>query len=357
MQRHLATIFEGLVYGPSYAYLNCLIRSPRPLDAQATWQAVAGRRSPFIEWARHEWPPVFCRPWLLAHKQREDARLGIAAHYDVSNDFYELFLDSKYMFYSCADFRSPNDTLEEAQTRKADFICNLIDPRPGEKILELGCGWGSMLKRIYEATGDKENLYGYTLSREQVAYNETHGRFNVQFQNFNTAEYPRQGFDKIYSIGAWEHVRPHEEGPLVQKLFDALKPGGRLVMHFFCRLSDRMPASAIISQIFFPGAVNSSYRYHLRTFEAAGFRAVHQSIHDYRPTLRAWFDNLAANRERALKLVDVQTYNRYLVFFPAAWRYFDDCMGALFRFVLERPVETTRREASSGRESDLLTAR
>ena len=169
MQRQLAPIVEGLIYGPSYAYLNYLIRSPRPLEAEATWQAVAGRRSPLIEWARNEWPPAFCRPWLLARKQRQDARLGIAAHYDVSNEFYELFLDKKYMFYSCADFRSDDDTLEDAQTRKADFLFNLIDPQPGERILELGCGWGSMLKRIYESTGDKDNLYGYTLSREQAA--------------------------------------------------------------------------------------------------------------------------------------------------------------------------------------------
>jgi len=356
MQRQLAPIVEGLIYGPSYAYLNYLIRSPRPLEAEATWQAVAGRRSPFIEWARNEWPPAFCRPWLLARKQREDARLGIAAHYDVSNEFYELFLDKKYMFYSCADFRSPDDTLEDAQTRKADFIFKLIDPRPGERILELGCGWGSMLKRIYEATGDKQNLFGYTLSREQAAYNLAHGQFNVEFQNFLTADYRPEFFDKIYSIGAWEHVRPQEEGPVLEKLFAALKPGGRLVKHFFCRLTDRMPASAIISQIFFPGAVNSSYRFHLRNFEAAGFLPTHQSIHDYRPTLRAWFDNLVANRERALELVDVQTYNRYLVFFPAAWRYFDDVTGALFRFVLEKPALPARPPASSTRETGLAAA-
>src|SRR5581483_4456023 len=99
------------------------------------------------------------------------------------------------------DFLTGRETLEEAQTRKADFICKLIDPQPGERILELGCGWGSMLKRIHEATGDRENLFGYTLSQEQVAYNQQHNGFNVDFKNFITADYPAESFDKIYSIG------------------------------------------------------------------------------------------------------------------------------------------------------------
>jgi cyclopropane-fatty-acyl-phospholipid synthase len=273
---------------------------------------------------------------LLASKRRQDARKGIAAHYDVSNDFYKLFLDKKYMFYTCADFDRGDETIEEAQTNKANFIFNLLDPKPGEKILELGCGWGAMLKRIYESTGDKDNLYGYTLSSEQVAYNEQHNGFHVKFQNFVEADYPEASFDKIYSIGAWEHVRPHETQRLMPKLYRALKPGGRVVHHFFCRFSESLPASAIVSQIFFPGSINASFRFHRKVFEDAGFRVTRLSVHDYRPTLRAWFDRLVANRDEAIKLVGVETYNRYIVFFPASWRYFDDGIGTVFRFVLEK---------------------
>ncbi len=329
-------VAESAVYGPSYGVLNFLIRSPKPLDAETAWKTVAGAPPAAVNWIRNAWPPVFLRGALIAAKQRQDHVLGISAHYDVSNDFYKLFLDKKYMFYSCADFLTGRETLEEAQQNKADFILRLIDPKPGEKILELGCGWGAMLKRLYEATGDKENLSGYTISKEQVAYNETHNGFQVEFRNFITTDYPAEAYDKIYSIGAWEHVRPREVPELLGKLYQAIKPGGRLVKHFFCRLQERFPPSAVVSQLFFPGSVNSSLRYHIRACEAAGFRVSHASIHDYRPTLRAWFDNLDKNREQALQLVDVQTFNRYMVFFPASWRYFDDMTGFVVRLRLEK---------------------
>lgn len=327
---------EMAVYGPAYGYLNYLIRSPKPLEAERTWRNVAGEAPAAFRWLRTNWPPTFLRGALLAAKQRQDHVLGIAAHYDVSNEFYELFLDKKYMFYTCADFHSPHDTLEDAQQNKADFILKLIDPKPGEKILELGCGWGAMLRRIEEATGDKENLFGYTLSKEQVAYNQARNGFNVEFRNFITTDYPAETYDKIYSIGAWEHVRPREVLPLLKKLHQALKPGGRLVQHFFCRLQESFPASAVVSQIFFPGSINSSVRYQVRACEEAGFRVRHISVHDYRPTLRAWFDNLERNRKRALELVDVQTFNRYMVFFPASWRYFEDMTGFVIRLRLEK---------------------
>lgn len=336
--RSLAIVPEALVYGPSHGYLQYLVRSPEPLDPQRTWDAINRELSRPVQWLRMNYPPSPVRRALLWTKQKQDHLLGISAHYDVSNEFYELFLDRKYMFYSCADFANGDETLEEAQTRKANFILDLIDPKPGEKILDLGCGWGAMLKRIHEETGDAENLYGYTLSKEQVAYNEQHNGFNVEFRNFITTSYPEAFYDKIYSIGAWEHVRPQEVLPLLQKLYRALKPGGRLVQHFFCRLADPLPAAATISQIFFPGSVNASYRFHLRAHEAAGFRVLRQSIHDYRPTLRAWFENLVRNRDRALELVGVPTYNRYLVFFPASYRYFQDGTGMLFRLQLEKPA-------------------
>ena len=338
LMRSIAHAAERAIYGPTYGYLNYLIRSPTPLDADWLWQRIVSRQSAVVEWLCANYPPQFLRAPLLAAKRRQDHLLGISAHYDVSNEFYKLFLDRRYMFYSCADFRTGRETIEEAQQNKADFILKLLDPKPGERILELGCGWGAMLKRIYEATGDKEHLTGYTLSKEQVAYNDQHHGFRVEFKDFITADYPDQGFDKIYSIGAWEHVRPHEVPVLLGKLYRALPPGGRLVQHFFCRLQEGLPAPAIVSQIFFPGSINSSFRYHTRACEAAGFRVMQTSVHDYRPTLRAWFNNLVFNRERAIELVGVHTYNRYLVFFPTSYRYFDRMIGFVVRLVLEKPT-------------------
>jgi cyclopropane-fatty-acyl-phospholipid synthase len=76
---------------------------------------------------------------------------------------------------------------------------------------------------------------------------------------------------------------------------------------------------------------------HARFWEDAGFRIMHRSIHDYRPTLRAWFDNLVARKDEALKLVDLRTYNRYITFFPASWRLFNDNLAIVTRWVLEKP--------------------
>jgi cyclopropane-fatty-acyl-phospholipid synthase len=255
----------------------------------------------------------------------------------VSNEFYKLFLDKKYMFYSCADFARGDETLEEAQTAKADFILQLVDPKPGEKILDLGCGWGPMLRRIEEATGDRENLYGYTLSQEQVKYIRDFYGYNVELRNFITCHYNDAEFDKIYSIGAWEHVRHRDVPVILEKLYRTLKPGGRLVKHFFCPMAETIPAAAVVAQIFFPGSFIPAYPTQKKAFEKAGFRIMHQSIHDYRPTLRAWFENLTANREKAIELVGVRTYNKYMVFFPASWRYFDDGEAMLVRFVLNKP--------------------
>ena len=334
--RPLFVPLEALVYGPSYAYLNYKIRSPKPLNHATIWEELTFDLPPLAEWVRTHWPIRPLRPLLLSAKMKQDHVLGIAEHYDVSNDFYELFLDKKYMFYTCADFHHPEETIEQAQQHKADYILGLIDPQPGQKILELGCGWGAMLKRIFEETSDRENLSGVTLSKEQVVYNEQQHGFNVEFDNFITRNYEAEAYDTIYSIGAWEHVRPNEIAPLSKKLYAAIKPGGKLVKHFFCRAFHHLQATAPCSQLYFPGSLGSPYQAHVKAFEDAGFRITHRSIHDYRPTLRAWFDRLVENRERALELVDVRTYNRQLTFFPASWRYFHDGLGMLVRWVMEK---------------------
>jgi cyclopropane-fatty-acyl-phospholipid synthase len=339
MLRNLLTVVDAVSYGVSYAWLNYQIRSSEPLNEEAVWQEVTGPAPAAIEFVRDHWP---LRPlrWALLHaKMKQDHVLGISAHYDVSNEFYELFLDKKYMFYTCADFHSPDETIEQAQQHKADYILKLIDPKPGEKILELGCGWGAMLKRICEHTGDKQNLHGLTLSKEQVAYNIDKNGFDVKFDNFITYDYEPKSYDAIYSIGSFEHVRPQELAPLSKKIFAALKPGGRAVHHFFCRVPHHLFATAICSQLYFPGSIASPYHQHLSAFEEAGFRIEHRSIHDYRPTLRAWFDRLVENRKRALELVDVHTYNRYVTFFPSSWRYFNEGYGMLVRWVLRKPVD------------------
>lgn len=336
--RHLAFVPESLLLGPSYGVINYLIRSPEPLDAEPTWNYITRRLSPLEDWVRLNYPPRFMRRPLLNSFLRPPHETGIAKHYDVSNEFYELFLDKKYMLYSCADYVTGHETLEEAQTNKVRFIMDLLDPRPGEKILELGCGWGGMLQEVYDRTGQRDNIYGYTISRQQVEYNVERRGFNVEFKNFITDEHPPEFFDSIFSIGCWEHVRRRDLRPALEKLFRTLKPGGKMVTHFFCGLERGVPVAGLVGQIFFPGSATPPYPVQLRVAQEVGFRVMHQSLHDtYKETLRHWFERLVANRDRAIELVGVETYNKYVLFFPCSWKYFDDVQAILLRIVLQKP--------------------
>jgi cyclopropane-fatty-acyl-phospholipid synthase len=237
------------------------------------------------------------------------------------------------MFYSCADFEK-GDKLETAQRRKADHLLSLIQPKAGERILELGSGWGGMLRHISEATGDKPSLEGTTLSQEQARYVKEKYGFNVRIEDFITKNYEPESYDKIYSIGSMEHVRPEEILPLLRKLHGALKPDGRIVNHFFSLNREEEPTSMIAGQLIFPGSVLTPHAHHLRAAREAGFDVIHDSLHDYRPTLKAWFNRLAKNRDKALELEGLETYNRYLIFFAGAWVMFDQGQCTLHRLVL-----------------------
>jgi cyclopropane-fatty-acyl-phospholipid synthase len=321
-------------HGLAYAGLRFYMSSPTPLDPGFAWNYFTRKQPPFIQALIDGYPLPFQRRLLMAGWLKQSHAKGIEYHYDVSNEFYELFLDRDFMFYSCADFESKNDSLETAQRRKADHLLSLIAPVAGERILELGSGWGSMLRHIYKATGDKDSLTGMTLSKEQARYVREKFGFNVRIEDFITTDYALNSYDKIYSIGAMEHVRPDEILPLLRKLHTALHPSGKMVHHFFSLNTGPLPTSMIPGQIIFPGSTLSPHSHHLEAAREAGFNVVHDSTHDYRPTLKAWFDRLVQNRERALELVGVEVYNRYLVFFPSAWAMFEQGQCTLHRLVL-----------------------
>lgn len=342
LAREALRIVESVVYGPVYGLLMHMIRSPEPLDPDYAWNVVK-EKYPLVTWIGTNYPPGIVRPLLVAAKMRQDHVLGIAEHYDLSNEFFELWLDKAYRFYTAGDFLSPDESLETAQRRKADRFIELLQPRAGEKILDLGPGWGPMLRRIYEETGDKENLYGYTLSREQLNYNDQTDRFRVSFRDFIKTDYEPEFFDKLYSIETLEHCRPKDIPTLARKLFQTLKPGGIAVHQYSCRMAEARPAICACAHIFFPGSQASSYGHMLRTWEKAGFRVLSQEIVDYRPTLRAWFDRLVANRDRVIELVGVQAYNRYLVMCSCCTESFSRGYGQNIRIALQKPKVGSRK--------------
>lgn len=329
---------EMLVGGPAYANHLFLTRNPTPLDADMVWRKLTQPTHPLLTKIIDHYPPAPLRKLLAdIYAGTRDRIAGVAEHYDISNEFYQLFLDRHYMFYSCADFINDTDTLEVAQEHKANYLLNLIDPQPGEHILDLGCGWGSMMKKVYDTTGDSEHLIGYTLSKEQIQFIQKKHGFQAEFRDFVTTAYEPNSIDKIYSIGSVEHVPPSQLLTLAQNLSQALKPSGRIVHHFFCQLEEAPPSRLFAAGIkMFPGAELVSLRHHLKVFDQAGLHIAHQSIHNYRPTLKSWFDRLAMHQAKAVQLVGVTNYNRFLCYLADAWRLFHDRDLVLTRFVLQR---------------------
>ena len=328
---------ELVRYGPSYAIVNYVASSPNFLEPENIWNLFTWNRPAWIDALEQSYPrPARRRRLIEAALQVSHAR-GIEYHYDLSNEFYRLFLDKDYMLYSCADF-GPGDTLEQAQHRKVSFIVDLLDPKPGEHILENGCGWGGMLRAVSERTGGQAGLVGYTLSQEQARYIRSNSDFEVRVENFLTADLGTERYDAIYGVAALEHVKPNELEALYKKFYKAIKPGGRIVQHYFSLDGDDpYPASMITSQLFFPGSNLSTQAHHLACFREAGFELNHASQHDYRPTLRAWFDRLVENREQAIGLVGLETTQKYLAFFAASYHFFNRKEATLHRLKFIKP--------------------
>lgn len=319
--------------GPLYTIARLRSSCPKPLDPDTTWDFWTSARLRVLQSLLLRYPPAPLRERFLRRQLTRTHQSGIAEHYDLSFEFYRSFLDRKFMFYSCADFISEHETLEAAQRNKAEFLLQLIDPQPGEAIHELGCGWGGMLRYLKTARRKGLKATGCTLSREQFRCCRSLG-LDVSYSDFINTQHPPSAYHKIYSIGSMEHVRPDEIQPLFTKLYAALKPGGRLVQHFFGFTTPCNDASMVLAQLFFPGSLLSTCEQHIRAARHAGFRLIHDSQHDYRPTLRAWFQRLVQNRDTAIRAAGVQAFNRFLNFFPISWRLFDLGSIGVHRLVL-----------------------
>ncbi len=232
-------------------------------------------------------------------------RDAVRHHYDVSNRFYGLVLGPT-MVYSCAYFASPDDTLEEAQERKLDLICRKLRLTEGERLLDIGCGWGSLL--IHAAANYGAKGVGVTLSKPQaqlararVAEAGLEGRVEIRVQDYR--EIADGPFDKIASVGMYEHVGRDELGRYVQVVVTLLRPGGLFLNHGITRLLPHQPSpDPFITRYVFPDG-----ELHPLTDIMSAMHAARLEIRDaeslrehYPLTLRRWLANLVANRDEAI---------------------------------------------------------
>ncbi|MFF9161819.1 class I SAM-dependent methyltransferase [Streptomyces longwoodensis] len=245
------------------------------------------------------------------HTRRTDRR-AISHHYDVGNDFYELVLGPS-MVYSCAYWPvpEPGATLEQAQYDKLELVSRKLGLTPGQRLLDVGCGWGSMA--IHAAREHGVSVVGITLSQEQAAHARKRvaeegltDRVEIRVQDYrDVTDGP---FDAISSIGMAEHVGADRYLEYAQDLHALLEPGGRLLNHQIARRPQRDESAyevdAFIDAYVFPDGELAPVGTTVTQLERAGFevRDVEAIREHYALTLRRWVTNLEADWKRAVEL-------------------------------------------------------
>jgi cyclopropane-fatty-acyl-phospholipid synthase len=255
-----------------------------------------------------------------------DNRALVQFHYDLSNRFYALFLDPE-MQYSCAYFPDWDATLEEAQRRKLDMICRKLRLKSGERLLDIGCGWGGLL--CHAATHFGAIAHGVTLSQAQHEFAQEkivglglQDRVTIELKDYRDLT---GSFDKIASIGMFEHVGLDNHANYFRKMRDLLRPRGLLLNHAIARPAKRSlrafrrkkPAeyAAIIDYIF-PGSELDFIGNSVSSLEQQGFE-----IHDveawrehYAQTTRMWHERLLANRAAAAAEIGADKTRLWLLY-------------------------------------------
>jgi cyclopropane-fatty-acyl-phospholipid synthase len=280
-------------------------------------------------------PAIEARQRGSLHSRARD-KDAISHHYDVSNRFYEMVLGPS-MTYSCAVFRSPDDTLEVAQRRKVDLVARKLELQPGTRLLDVGCGWGAMA--IHAAKEYGASVVGVTLSEPQRQYATEQAKVAgvsdlVDFRLQDYRDVNDGPFDAISSIGMSEHVGRRSLNAYTQSLFDLLKPGGRFLNHAIGRpvsfdpdprpsratemnrqvqiaLGMRGPSkngSAFIERYVFPDGELHEVGTMVSMFQAHGFEVRHlESLREhYALTLRHWVENLVKRFDEAVDEVGEQ---------------------------------------------------
>lgn len=277
-------------------------------------------------------------------KTGADNRPLIQFHYDVGNDFYRLFLDEN-MVYSCAYFTDWTNTLEQAQLDKLDMICRKLQLKPGDRFLDIGCGWGALV--CHAALHYGVLAHGVTLSeaqleiaRERINDLGLDDRVTVELKDYNDV----QGqYDKIASIGMVEHVGLKNLPHYMAKVNSLLVDRGIFLNHGITRTGKKnrkrfkriRPEQRIMRKYIFPGGELDHIGHSLEMMEAHGFR-----VHDvegwrdhYALTCRHWCNRLWQNEEEAIRLVGYERYRLWLAYLAGVSQSFEDGALCLFQTV------------------------
>jgi cyclopropane-fatty-acyl-phospholipid synthase len=280
---------------------------------------------------------------------------AINFHYDVGNSFYKLWLDRR-MVYSCAYFRSPDDSLDVAQEAKLDLICRKLRLKPGERFLDIGCGWGGLVMHAAEHYG--VDATGITLSQNQAAYAKERiaesglgDRCRVEIRDYRTLT-TGDAYDKIASIGMVEHVGLTHLPVYFDSAYRALKPGGLFLNHGIVSLGEARPKSSrekifrkfwkadvFIDTYVFPDGKLTATDDVIASAEATGFevRDVESLREHYAMTLRHWVRSLEENSNQALALVGNHTFRVWKLYMAASANAFARAAINVIQTLLAKP--------------------
>ncbi|MCB9768002.1 MAG: class I SAM-dependent methyltransferase [Candidatus Omnitrophica bacterium] len=276
-----------------------------------------------------------------------DNREFVQFHYDLSNDFYKLFLDPE-MQYSCAYFNDWTHSLERAQLNKLEMICRKLRLKPGEKLLDIGCGWGGLI--CYAAKHYGVTSHGVTLSQKQFDFAqdkidrmELRDRVSIELRDYNELE---GTYDKIASIGMYEHVGIAQYPQYFRKIHSLLRDRGILLNHGITRRAKRdlkkfkkiRPENRLILKYIFPGSELDHVGHTVESLEAHGFE-----VHDvegwrehYALTCKYWCQRLEAESERAISFVGPEKYRMWIAYLAGVSLGFADGSLRIFQVVASK---------------------
>jgi cyclopropane-fatty-acyl-phospholipid synthase len=320
------------------------ITGASPLDAARRWDHLKAlalpRKVNKLLMARAAWPFLLSRSQSASKAPGYEKNVGasygadrkdqdmIQFHYDVSNEFYALFLDAE-MVYSCAHFSTAETSLEAAQIHKLDRICRKLQLKPGDKLLDIGCGWGGLI--CHAAKNYGVMCHGVTLSQAQLDYVNAKveklglkDRVKVELRDYRTIDAP-ENYDKIAQIEMFEHIGIDNHDLHFSQMHKLLRPRGlylhqastRMATKDLSRFRARTKYQDIITKYIFPGGELDYIGLTVTNLERHRFEVhdVEAMREHFQLTLEHWIDRLYANRSKAEAMVGHSRMRLWLLYF------------------------------------------
>jgi cyclopropane-fatty-acyl-phospholipid synthase len=288
------------------------------------------------------------RPWRhnrlwTSINWRQQARRNVAHHYDLSDELYRLFLDSDLQ-YSCAYFSDPQATLEEAQAAKLRHITAKLDLRSGQRVLDVGCGWGGLALHLHRTAGVE--VLGITLSREQLEVAQRRAvsegaEDHVQFRLLDYRDV-RGTFDRIVSVGMFEHVGPPHYGAFFRQCRSLLSSDGVMLLHTIGRADGPAPTDRWLARYIFPGGYVPALSQIVPAIEDARLwiTDIEALRLHYAQTIDHWIERVDASREAIVALYDERFFRMWEFYLAGALVAFRHDAHLNFQIQLSRRRET-----------------